>query len=260
MGDEQTDDDVSLTPGQSSDPPEEVTQYIRPEILDLYDVYSYRHAASLLANSFPSELDELQNALEGFRLSTRMIGMPGGNESEVPKVISRVLRSQEWLESRIQGDLLIRIQDYMETWDEAVGKMRKETLPPQEPKLIPNFIDGHKIDYVKGKVAFDLEWNSKDQTFDRDLYAMRAFHETGLISAGVLLTRSETLNPYFNVIPQLDREGKQVKSSVKAKYGASTTWMGKLLYRLNAGRHGGCPILALGIRPSLITDLPELEE
>src|SRR3546814_4372321 len=29
------------------------------------------------------------------------------------------------------------------------------------------YLDGHKIDYVKGKVAFDLEWNSKDQTFDR---------------------------------------------------------------------------------------------
>ncbi len=146
MGNDQTNDDVSLKPGQSSDPPEEVTQYIRREIHDLYDVYSYRHAASLLANSFPSELDELQNALEGFRLSTRMIGMPGGNESEVPKAISRVLRSQNWLESRIQGDLLIRIQDYMETLDRATGKMRKETLPPQEPKLIPNFIDGHKIE------------------------------------------------------------------------------------------------------------------
>ncbi len=36
------------------------------------------------------------------------------------------------------------------------------------PRMIENFIDGHKIDYVKGRVAFDLEWNSKDQTFDRD--------------------------------------------------------------------------------------------
>ena len=258
MGDEQINDDVSLTPGQGSDDPNEVERYVRPGIFDLYDVYSYRHAASLLANSFPEELDELQNALEGFRLTTRIIGMPGGNESEVPKAISRVLRAQNWLESRIQGDLLIRIQDYMETWDQASGKMTKQTLPPQEPRLIPNFIDGHKIDYVKGKVAFDLEWNSKDQTFDRDLYAMRAFHETGLISAGVLLTRSEKLNPYFNVIPQLNKAGEVVKGSVKAKYGASTTWMGKLLYRLNAGRHGGCPILVFGMKPSLITDLPEL--
>lgn len=38
---------------------------------------------------------------------------------------------------------------------------------------IEDFMDGHKVDYVKNRVAFDLEWNSKDQTFDRDLYAFR---------------------------------------------------------------------------------------
>lgn len=30
--------------------------------------------------------------------------------------------------------------------------------------------NGHNIDFLKGRVAFDLEWNSKDQTFDRDLF------------------------------------------------------------------------------------------
>ena len=130
--------------------------------------------------------------------------------------------------------------------------------------MIENFIDGHKIDYVKGRVAFDLEWNSKDQTFDRDLYALRAFHECGLISAGVMVTRSASLNPVFEVVPQLTKAGEPElhktgvragqPKNVRAKYGASTTWMGKLLYRLNAGRHGGCPVLVFGITPKLITD------
>ncbi len=31
------------------------------------------------------------------------------------------------------------------------------------------------------------------------------------------------------------------------KYGASTTWMGKLTYRLDSRRNGGCPVLAIGI-------------
>lgn len=43
----------------------------------------------------------------------------------------------------------------------------------------------------------------------------------------------------------------------KGKYGASTTWMGKLKYRLDAGRGGGCPVLALGIKPSVIEDFEE---
>jgi hypothetical protein len=41
---------------------------------------------------------------------------------------------------------------------------------------------------------------------------------------------------------------------IMPKYGASTTWMGKLLYRINAGRSGGCPVLVLGITPKLIKD------
>ncbi|MCE3237613.1 MAG: hypothetical protein K0R24_594 [Gammaproteobacteria bacterium] len=40
----------------------------------------------------------------------------------------------------------------------------------------------------------------------------------------------------------------------KDKYGASTTWMGKLLYRLNAGRHGSCPVLVFGITPNIVVD------
>jgi hypothetical protein len=39
-----------------------------------------------------------------------------------------------------------------------------------------------------------------------------------------------------------------------SKYGASTTWMGKLIYRLNAGRNGGCPVLAIGIKPTAVSD------
>lgn len=256
-------DDVSLRPGPNADDQADIEQYISAEVRALYDVYSYRHAAAILATSFPDELAEIERALLGFRITTRDIGTPGGNESDMPKKYSRTLRPAGWVEARIQGDLLVRMQEY----DEEVlpsGKTRKTKRSDSTPRVIENFIDGHKIDYVKGRVAFDLEWNSKDQTFDRDLYAMRAFHECGLISLGVMVTRSEKLNPVFEVVPQLNKAGEPelFKSgkkagqpkSVRAKYGASTTWMGKLLYRLNAGRHGGCPILVFGITPKLIED------
>jgi len=94
-----------------------------------------------------------------------------------------------------------------------------------------------------------MEWNSKDQTFDRDLYAMRTFYEAGIIDAGVLLTRDTSLSPLFAEI------GRRVEiKNFKSKYGASTTWMGKLTYRLDAGRGGGCPILAIAIKPPVVAD------
>lgn len=246
-------DEVALRPGPNADAPADVERYISPEVLALYDVYSYRHAAAILATSFPDELAEIEAALLAFSITTRDIGIPGGNESDMPKKFSRTLRPAGWVESRIQGDLLVRVQDYDELFLPD-GKVKKVKRSESTPRIIENFIDGHKIDYVKGRVAFDLEWNSKDQTFDRDLYALRAFHECGLISAGVMVTRSEKLNPVFDVVPQLNKAGEAVGKTVKSKYGASTTWMGKLLYRLNAGRHGGCPVLVFGITPKLIED------
>lgn len=266
-GDEANDesgaDDVSLRPGPNADDQADIEQYISAEVLALYDVYSYRHAAAILATSFPDELAEIERALLDFRITTKDIGTPGGNESDIPKKYSRTLRPAGWFESRIQGDLLVRMQEYDEEFLPN-GKTRKNKREETEPRIIENFIDGHKIDYVKGRVALDLEWNSKDQTFDRDLYAMRAFHECGLISLGVMVTRSEKLNPVFEAVPQLTKTGdpelfKSGKKAgqpktVRSKYGASTTWMGKLLYRLNAGRHGGCPILVFGITPKLIED------
>lgn len=246
-------EDIALHPGPNADTQEDIERYISAEVRELYDVYSYRHAAAILANSFPTELAEIEEALLTFRITKRDIGTPGGNESDMPKKFSRTLRPDGWVESRIQGDLVVRMQEYDEHFLDN-GKVKKVKLSESTPHVIENFIDGHKIDYVKGRVAFDLEWNSKDQTFDRDLYALRAFHECGLISAGVLVTRSEKLNPVFDVVPQLNKAGEEVGKTVRAKYGASTTWMGKLLYRLNAGRHGGCPVLVFGITPKSITD------
>ena len=102
--------------------------------------------------------------------------------------------------------------------------------------------ESHKIDYVKGRVAFDLEWNSKDQTFDRDLYAFRFFFEYDKISVGVLLTRGPDLADLFKEL------------GVQGKYGVSTTHWCKLMPRLQSGRAGGCPILALGISKKLYLD------
>lgn len=245
--------DIDLKPKSNSDSVCEIEPYISQGVRSLYDVYSYRHAAAILSTSFPEELQEIETALLRFRLTKKDIGSPGGNESEIPRKISLVLRPLGWVESRIKGDLVIRKQEYIEEMLEGL-KSKKQNHREVEAQYIENFIDGHKIDYVKGRVAFDLEWNSKDQTFDRDLYAMRTFHECGLISVGVMLTRSEKLNPIFDRLPKLNKLGEPTGETVKNKYGASTTWMGKLLYRLNAGRHGGCPILVFGITPKLIKD------
>lgn len=209
---------------------ENLSDYLPQEFLDLYEVHNFRHAVEVLSTGCKQDFDELIQSLTDFRFTTAEILAAGGNESKIPKLIAAPLRPLGWYETRINGDLIVKVTSHT---DEGA----KEAL-----SRIEDYIDGHKVDFIKNRVAFDLEWNSKDQTFDRDLYAFRAFHEAGVISAAVLLTRSQSLNDVFR------------KLGIMSKYGASTTWMGKLLYRMKAGRNGGCPVLVLGITPKLITD------
>jgi hypothetical protein len=218
--------------------PDDLSQYIPQDILDVYEVHNFRHAAELLASAYRSDFDELLQALRVFRLTEDNILKAGGNESEIPKKLSKLLRPNGWFETQISADLIVTLEAH------AVPDENSKPSKVKRYETIERFFDGHKIDYVKNRVAFDLEWNSKDQTFDRDLYAFRTFYECGAIGAAVLLTRSAELNGTF------ERLGVEVKK----KYGASTTWMGKLLPRLKAGRSGGCPVLALGITPRVIVN------
>lgn len=247
MADEEEEEqaDVAAAPSAGADSADEITRFVPKDLRDLYEVYSYRHAASILWNSHAAEFKDVADALRKFRLTTDDIKAAGGNESDIVKRITSLLRPLDWQETRISADLAVTKETTRKVERQTkAGTVKTESVKERVTVDIPNFVDGHKVDFVKARVAFDMEWNSKDQTFDRDLYAFRTFYDCSLISAGILLTRSATLNPVFNAMG----------ADIKKKYGASTTWMGKLLYRLNAGRNGGCPVLVFGITPKIITD------
>lgn len=258
---DEAEESVALAPSDAADPQAVVEAKIPADIRARYEVYSYRNAAVILSESQREIFDELLDALREFSITTTMIRTAGGNESEIPKLLSTALHPLGWHETTIQGDLVVRL-----LWREQTGRRRNRAIYEKRERefMRAKYIDGHKIDYVKGKVAFDLEWNSKDQTFDRDLYAFNAFSQCGAIDVGILVTRSASLNPVFRQLGEaLTKDGEiDLKRSGEPrmtyeKYGASTTWMGKLLYRLNAGRNGGCPVLAIGITPRCISDWRE---
>lgn len=219
-----------------------VEHYIPGDLLDKYEFYSYNHAIEILTQAFPTEWLELIECLRALEITVKDLQKAGGNETDIPKKFDDMLYPCGWREIRISGDLNIKFYPR-----QANQRGRFSNLPFEE-KTIEQYIDGHNIDFLKGRVAFDLEWNSKDQTFDRDLLAMRTYYECDIISVGVIITRSKELNDMFKTI--LDSDGKPIIR----KYGASTTWMGKLLYRLNSRRNGGCPILAIGIKKKCVSD------
>lgn len=215
-------------------------RYIREDIQNKFEFQSYGHALEILSEAFPSEWNEIQDCLAQLTISVQDLQEAGGNETAIPKKFDNVLYPLGWREIRITGDLLVKMYPRR-----ANQRGRFDTVPFDE-KTITGYIDGHNIDFIKGKVAFDLEWNSKDQTFDRDLLAMRTYFDCGLIEVGIIVTRSKELDEIFKELT--DHHGKLLMP----KYGASTTWMGKLEYRLKSRRNGGCPILAIGIKKACI--------
>ncbi len=213
-------------------------EFIPNDISKKFEFLNYNHAIEILSVTFLSEWNEILSSLKNFSINKNEICQSGGNESPIPPKFSNQLNPLGWKEIKITGDLLIKF--YPRKNNTKSGIFSEES---NDQKLIKNYIDGHNIDFIKGRVALDIEWNSKDQTFDRDLFAMRTYYECDIISVGIIITRSEQLNPVFK------------KLGVISKYGASTTWMGKLKPRLESRRHGGCPLLAIGIKPACITDL-----
>ena len=215
---------------------------ISEQLLEKYEFLDYGHAIEILATSYPQEWEELQECLLSFSITKADIAASGGNKSSIPKVFDSILFPKGWKEVKITADLLIK-KGERSSRSGSHGFKAERT----EEIMVEGYIDGHNIDFVKNRVAFDLEWNSKDQTFDRDLLAMRNYFDARIIEVGVIVTRSAELNKVFVALGE----------DVKNKYGASTTWMGKLEPRLQARRNGGCPILAIGIRPKCVTDFHE---
>lgn len=215
-------------------------QYIRESLFDKFEFLNYGHALEILSEAFPTEWNDIQDCLERLTISVSDIQSSGGNETAIPKKFDDVLYPLGWREIRITGDLLVKL------YPRKANKRGRFNDEPFECKTIEGYIDGHNIDFIKDRVAFDLEWNSKDQTFDRDLLAMRTYFDCGLIDVGIIVTRAKELNDIFKEIT--DESGK----ALITKYGASTTWMGKLEYRLKSRRNGGCPILAVGIKKSCV--------
>lgn len=228
---------------------EELRKYIDMELLDKFEFYNYGHALEILHDAFSQEWKELQECLKVLQLSLSDIKKAGGNESPIPKKFDDVLYPYGWREIRISGDLIVK--KYPRQTVQRRGRFADE---PYEIETIEGYIDGHNIDFLKNRVAFDLEWNSKDQTFDRDLLAMRTYFDCGLIDVGVIVTRAEELNDIFK------QEKDDGGLPLMKKYGASTTWMGKLKYRLDSRRNGGCPILAIGIKKGCVEGYGRLGE
>ena len=187
-----------------------------PDILELYEVHEWKHACAVLQGDFPDQFNDIVEVLREFRLLKSHVLAPGGRKSKVAEALDQPFDNRGWKEK---------------SWDTKIVVDDTEMESPT-----------HKVDCYKNGVAIEIEWSNKDPFFDRDLNNFRLLFELRAISVGVIITKCDEYKPIFKNL------------GVYTKYGASTTWVSKLLPRIEGGGGGGCPILVFGITPRLFQE------
>lgn len=183
------------------------------EILSKWSFEEFRHAVTILRYDFPNEFEDLNSLLKSFTLKRSAVEQPGGGKTKISGFMDDFLYKRGWSEHHFDTKTIIDSVEY------------------DTPT--------HKIDCFKNRIALDIEWNNKTEFYDRDLNNFRLLHERNAISVGIIITRTESLDPIFK------------RLGIYSKYGASTTIMSKLIPRLKGGSGGGCPILVIGITDNL---------
>jgi hypothetical protein len=185
---------------------------------DRYHIEERRHASAILASDFSDELQDIVGCLDQFHLVRSEIEVGGGRKSKIANRFDGFLEERGWVEKSVKVS-------------RTVGGKTTDS-------------ETHKVDFCKGRVAVEVEWNNKDPFFSRDLNAFRLLHELDVVSVCVLITRMDELQKIFDSLGR----------GIGRKYGASTTHWSKLMPRVEAGGAGACPLLLIGITANCYID------
>ena len=185
-----------------------------PPIIEAnYEIHEWKHASAILRSDFPGEWADIMEVLAEFRVRNSHITVGGGGKSKVAQSLDSRLTNRGWQEKSWHTKIVV---------DES--SMESPT---------------HKVDCYKNRVALEIEWSNKDPFFDRDLNNFRLLFDLRVISVGAIVTKSDEFREIFSDL------------GIWSKYGTSTTWMSKLMPRIEGGGGGGCPIIVFGIKKSL---------
>jgi hypothetical protein len=240
-----------------------------------FDVLFISHAAAILQVDFPDALEELANVLMKIQIPIEELIGSGGGETQGTQRLRRALSSLEW---RKRSFVI----------EKTINGVTRESV-------------SHEVDHVRtvvpaqgapSELALEIEWNNKDPFFDRDLENFKRLHAEAAISAGLIVTRGQSLQsdirPFVarwasenniksfddlavkGVLPTPKQKAaiqKQVTRArnprefvdawtdkfVNDKFGTATTHWAKLMERVSRGVGSPCPLVLIGIPSSMIT-------
>jgi hypothetical protein len=218
----------------------ETSTFDNPLVLPLaarnhWEFMETNSAAAVMQAVCPTEWQDIVDVLSTYRLSADSWLKAGGNRGDIAEQIDGLFSARGWQEARLD----------LETKGILYSKLGAEigTLPPVKQ-------EGYLVDNYKGRVVLDVEWNAKDGNLDRDLASYRSWHEAGVISAGVIITKdrlsllSLARRLWADYELTLD-EGLRTGRLPIDLTTSTTTTFDKAQMRVRRGVMGTCPLLVV---------------
>ena len=188
-----------------------------------YSIRNINYGVELLAAAFPSHYTSACRALDAWRPSWADVEAAGGNLSIPSAQFVDAFNAEGWTETEFE--LETRLQGVA-----TIARTHKLDLFKPGPNSAEPYPG----------VGVELEWNNKDEFFDRDLINFEALHRARDLAVGLLVTRGATL------------QAELVRRGWRQRFGTRTTHWEKLEPRLDLGRGGSTPIIALRLDTSRI--------
>jgi Restriction endonuclease BglII len=232
-----------------------------------FELQFTNHAEAIMLHDFHDLIEELEGALLNISLPITEIIGGGGGEAKMTQRLRRGLAALHWTKHNFE---------------------MKKTVDGVPKESISHEID-HVRRADNGTVALEIEWNNKDPFFDRDLENFKRLHAEGAISIGGIVTRGSEMQATMrerieqfaidrNILdfqdleefgagsptrPQkeqikkdLDRQVPFAKAWARKftadKFGQATTHWNKLQDRVARGVGNPCPLILIGLPPSII--------
>jgi hypothetical protein len=184
---------------------------VPPKLRSLYEVHEWRNAVGVLSTACAPEWRDILDVLGAYRLLRSDLVKPGKSKTPMAEKLDAAFRAHGWQPKNFQTAISV------------------DGTTIDSPT--------HEVDCVKGRVALEVEWNNKDPFYDRDLNNFCLLFDLRAIDAGVIVTRADDLR---SVVKEAGKSGT-----------SSTTWLSKLIPRLEGGGGGGCPVLVFGMTRKL---------
>ncbi len=232
-----------------------------------FEVEFTNHAEAILLHDFSELIDEIETALVKLSLPVTEIIGGGGGETKMTQRLRRALAALNWTKHNFE-------------LKKMVDGVPKESISHE--------ID-HVRHAPNGVFALEIEWNNKDPFFDRDLENFKRLHAEGAISIGGIITRGSAMQAQMRervewfatdrgvcdfaelesygagspTKPQRDQIQKDLdrqipfatawaRKFVADKFGMATTHWNKLQDRIRRGVGNPCPLVLIGLPPSII--------